>query len=1212
MKKLFILSCLVMLLLISSVYAIELNPFATIKNNIENPGNPYPNITLSKTFFWIEGDKIAEYNLRLNTDQSLVKGRAIEQTILYETGSLFDELKFRDKKGNDVIVNNLRTYILKNETYYEVVKDTELVCDNKIGVNGSYKECQEIEVGTHNITKTKEIEVEITNATDLVPGIYNWVIEANKPANIDVDFIIVKNGVELIEHAWWNTNWFKKIQINFSNKYVLEDQIDFPVLVYLNNTNFNISYIQADGDDLRFINSSETGELSFEIDHINTTEILIWVKLPNLSASINTSIWLYYNNSLATNGQNVKDVWSNNYTNVYHMTNINSSTINSSARDQNPMIISTDNTTRSLNASYATGLGIIGTAQRWNRSFEQYTNFTNNWLFDNYTIETIVRAYSFGSNERTIWSTTNQSLDAFFDSSADLIVYKSGNDALGPSSTTNTTYWMGYRGNSTGHTLYLNGNFSASGTGSQELGNPIWVGRLIGSSTLNWDGFIDEFRVSNVSRSGQWMNLSYYSMTNRLSYFGPEVNQETITITLDRPLNNSITGNRTVFFNATISPQGYTVKNITFYAGSNSQFNSTNFITAQTWNWTFNFTTGNYTWNVSACGNDSSNVNNCFNSSVGLFTVDLTPPNLTLYFPQNKTYNDGYITNLTKNINISFNATSPYNISACWYSINQGTTNVSTTCEVNASTNLNYSQYNTTAYANNTLGTVGNSTNESNFEYRIYQSGLSYNNNTIEGVLESFYVNLTMWNSSFLISTIDLIYNNSNYSASFVKSGLNYTANTSFIIPDVTNLINVSFYWNITLSNGTNYSSATFNQSVSNLSIDNCSTNGVLIFNYTLLDEATQVNLSTIANTTIEIGLTLYDNTRTNAVLNFSRLYNRTNLAQVCLNVALTNVTIYSVDSVARYEGVGYSPEYYNLLNFTLKNSTAPQNINLFDLSLDNSTDFLITVKDENFKLAPGVLVNIMRQYITENNTFKTVELPKTDSQGQTVGHFVLNDVRYNILVTNGTNGALIAYLNDVVPFCEDLSTGNCRININGFLTTGDIFNYNEEIKLALSTPVFNQTTRILSVDFYTFDGSTQDIELQAFKFDMLGNTSVCNNTLSSSAGTLSCTVPNSIGNSSLQLFIYSNDELVFTELASLDITTYNEEGYFYFFLLLILVIMFFLEDKSALIIATGATFVVSAVLKLIQGNVIGVGASLIFLIVAIIIIVWKENKNKT
>jgi len=272
----------------------------------------------------------------------------------------------------------------------------------------------------------------------------------------------------------------------------------------------------------------------------------------------------------------------------------------------------------------------------------------------------------------------------------------------------------------------------------------------------------------------------------------------------------------------------------------------------------------------------------------------------------------------------------------------------------------------------------------------------TYNNLTIEGNTETF----TLWmQSNQQLSKGEVIYNGISHGSSiYSPGGYLYKLDSNIIIPYVSAVVNKTFYWSITLADGSIINSSSQNQTILNLQVDNCSNYTTKLFNYTIVDEENQNNLT---NTTLELYLRILAYGTTQEILNYTYSYNNTNPALVCLNLNLTNNSQYSVISTVKYQADDHAIEYYNVDNFTLQNSTIPQNITLYDLNSSKSIDFQVSFKDNYFLPVEGALIHIIRQYIPEG-TFKTVEIPKTDTNGQTVAHLVRNDVVYNILVTKG------------------------------------------------------------------------------------------------------------------------------------------------------------------------------------------------------------------
>ncbi|HXY55550.1 MAG TPA: MotA/TolQ/ExbB proton channel family protein [Nitrospirota bacterium] len=127
-------------------------------------------------------------------------------------------------------------------------------------------------------------------------------------------------------HAWWDGKWQqrKKIQFDTSEKAadIKENLVDVTLLVRLHTGNFTFSGAKADGSDLRFVSSDDKTPLKFHIEKFDPSEemALIWVKVPSVSASsAQNSIWMYYGNSSAPDGQDKGGTFDMNYVAVYHL-----------------------------------------------------------------------------------------------------------------------------------------------------------------------------------------------------------------------------------------------------------------------------------------------------------------------------------------------------------------------------------------------------------------------------------------------------------------------------------------------------------------------------------------------------------------------------------------------------------------------------------------------------------------------------------------------------------------------------------------------------------------------------------------------------------------------------------------------------------------------------------------------------------------------------
>jgi len=127
-------------------------------------------------------------------------------------------------------------------------------------------------------------------------------------------------------HAWWDGKWQqrKKIQFDTSTKAanIEENLNDVPVLIRLDTGNFTFSNAKADGSDIRFVSSDDKSPLKYHIEAFDSKEelALIWVKVPRIAAgSDQNSIWMYYGNASAPDGQDAGGTYDVNQVAVYHL-----------------------------------------------------------------------------------------------------------------------------------------------------------------------------------------------------------------------------------------------------------------------------------------------------------------------------------------------------------------------------------------------------------------------------------------------------------------------------------------------------------------------------------------------------------------------------------------------------------------------------------------------------------------------------------------------------------------------------------------------------------------------------------------------------------------------------------------------------------------------------------------------------------------------------
>ncbi len=487
----------------------------------------------------------------------------------------------------------------------------------------------------------------------------------------------------------------------------------------------------------------------------------------------------------------------------------------------------------------------------------------------------------------------------------------------------------------------------------------------------------------------------------------------------------------------------------------------------------------------------------------------------------------------------------------------------------------------------------------------IAEINSTFNEVTTEGTLEDFEVVASL-STGITVTAATLIYNGTPTIGATTSLGGDLVSikKEGFEIPTVDTETNVSFFWSILLSNSNTINFSVDNQTILNIDLVLCSADP--LFNLTQLDEEFQTN---ITNGTIEFDISIFNSDKTVIISQISNITTAVNPTQICLTTNLTNSSSYLIDAVIRYEAPDHANEYFNIVGLPLTNDTTTQNINLFDLNITDSTDFQLTFTGSDFLPVDSALVFINRQYISEG-VFKTVEVPKTDANGQTILHLVRNDVVYNLIVTK--NNEVLGTFNNVRAFCQDFTIDQCELTLNAISNDSGIFNYDQEIGIIFdSAPKFDSGTNIMSFSFVSSDASPRDVLMEVERRDVFGNISVCDNTVISTSGTLSCNVGSGLEDTSLVVTISVNEEPQLQSVVTIDTTSYGNIVYVFWFVLTLLTVLMFSDSKTGVMFALGISYVGAITMGAVLGNVAGLGSAGIWILIITVTAIWKLNKRK-
>ncbi|MFC2135430.1 DUF2341 domain-containing protein, partial [Bacteroidota bacterium] len=376
-------------------------------------------------------------------------------------------------------------------------------------VDGAFNSSGFVDNGTNNFTAGVEINV----------------------ANISSSLTSVGDNWNLSCRAWdgsENSSWLstsaeiqyslsKSMTLTFNNSASATNLLDFPVLVVLNANRIDYSDIQDQGQDIRFFDEDNTTSLPYEIELWNESgNSYIWVRVPQIDAgSITDFIVMKYDDPLAPDGQNATGVWNDNYKMVHHFQETSGTQYDSTSNNND----GTASVTTQGSAD-----GIAGGANDYEAGSSDNVSipYDASLELNNYTMEVWTKLESTPTNYGFIgtrfggdtnfdakWQATQIHGDigtgtAWLDTSADYVYTPS----------IETWYYIVYNVYPDGYDIYLNGNY---GTGESFSGTPVLMesgdSMRIGASypVEPFDGEIDEVRISNGTRSADWINASYFN-----------------------------------------------------------------------------------------------------------------------------------------------------------------------------------------------------------------------------------------------------------------------------------------------------------------------------------------------------------------------------------------------------------------------------------------------------------------------------------------------------------------------------------------------------------------------------------------------------------------------------------------------------------------------------------------------------------------------------
>ncbi len=341
------------------------------------------------------------------------------------------------------------------------------------------------------------------------------------------------------------TSYYRAVTIDHT-KVPNTDQTNFPMLFsgtysYLATVANGGLAQNANGYDITFTSDAAgTNVLPFERESYDasTGAVVFWVKIPTISHTADTVIYLQYGNSAITTDQsNGASVWTNGYVLVQHMGETSGTTINDSTGNGHTG-------TKNTAVHPAVTTGIIGNAQSFAGSANDYiqapdTASMNFTAAQSFTISAWVYPTSITGSWAAIASVSRKNgpwYGLWISNSSNGNSWSFGRNYGSPNNIFGSTavaggwhYMVGVQTASTSDTLFLDGASNATSASTFAVGSLTGGKMAIGvdDTTYNGGGFPDEFfagkieevRISSVARSADWNKTEYNNQSSPGTFY---------------------------------------------------------------------------------------------------------------------------------------------------------------------------------------------------------------------------------------------------------------------------------------------------------------------------------------------------------------------------------------------------------------------------------------------------------------------------------------------------------------------------------------------------------------------------------------------------------------------------------------------------------------------------------------------------------------------
>ena len=280
-------------------------------------------------------------------------------------------------------------------------------------------------------------------------------------------------------------------------------ETNFPILIRLNNNNFNFAQAASDGRDVRFTTAAGA-VLPYQIEQWDVAggAASIWVKIPTITGNARQEIKMYWGKAGVAAESNGPAVFNatNGYGAVLHMNETVQDVVGSVTPTDTGTTLATGMIGKGRNFTLGIGIWCGNTITNFSQGSAAHS--TEAWFRTSAVNCEVVDWGVEGGTGAKVQIRVISPPRIYVDGNFASVV---GNVALDPAQ------WHHVAHTYTGGVarIFVDGQLDASANVTMNLPNPsrMWIGGWYNS--YSFAGDIDEVRISKVARSANWIKLTY-------------------------------------------------------------------------------------------------------------------------------------------------------------------------------------------------------------------------------------------------------------------------------------------------------------------------------------------------------------------------------------------------------------------------------------------------------------------------------------------------------------------------------------------------------------------------------------------------------------------------------------------------------------------------------------------------------------------------------